>query len=942
MSPRRQRLKLTKPAQRGSRPRVLTAATIVRFLLGTVIAALIFSGPTAADAEIRDSFETANPTWQIANRDCPVQVFSQQRSFQMAHSGQASEHLAISCGRGTFVNFTLAVPPGRVFAEWQARLWVRADRSGLQFMARAVLPRAIDPATGQPMTVLLRGEVYDRVGEWQELKISGAEKLLQEQVRLLHTEFGPNLDSSLAFLDMVVVNVYGGEGATKVWLDDLQIPVHVPTTPLTSDDRGDDSAGTVASGVSAVRATDAVIGNMQFQPPQPPVEHVRLQGSVLIAGDQPFFPRIIQHNGESLEWLQSLGFNVVKLTAPPSSIQLQEAARLNLWLVAPPPPDLATISPLYDPVIAWDLGSRLNEERLELTQLWVGEIRRADPREDRPLVCHAESKIWNYSRLANLLILDSEPIHSEIELPDWADGLQRRGALMRPGTPSWIAIQTEPNRRLLEQWQAMGLGLPASLSLEPDQIRLLVYHALASGARGLVFKSNAPLDGDDPDSQLRTRVLQRLNRELEVIEPWATGGIRHDDVVAEVPDLRIGNLQTERAQLLLLIRNQPGSQFIAGAGGSGPLSIIAPSVFKSPQVFLIGPSGLRTQRHQRVAGGMRIMLDDAGLVTLVAVTHDPLVINHLSKTLAAHRRELSQLQHEIASRHLEIVDRTHRLLAPHSTQPEEKQTWLAQANANLRQCELLLGANDFQMAQVFADRSVDWLARLRQSHWEQAAATFASPISSPYCVGFSTLPLHWELAAKLRGSTGWEPNSLAAGDLENLDHLRGTGWQNRRGSDQQIQSLVELSTTNPHGGNSALHLAAWANDATDIPADLESPPVSIRSAAVPVEAGQLIRIHGWVNVPKPIASGEKCLRIHDSLSGATLAERVAVTSGWQEFVLYRAAPDRGELTLHFDLAGLGEAWIDDLSVTLHDPIFSAPANPAAQQSRRLVPLPAVR
>jgi hypothetical protein len=55
--------------------------------------------------------------------------------------------------------------------------------------------------------------------------------------------------------------------------------------------------------------------------------------------------------------------------------------------------------------------------------------------------------------------------------------------------------------------------------------------------------------------------------------------------------------------------------------------------------------------------------------------------------------------------------------------------------------------------------------------------------------------------------------------------------------------------------------------------------------------------------------------IYDSHSGPVLAERIAETQGWREFTLYRVATATGDWQLIFALTGLGEAWIDDISVT---------------------------
>ena len=50
-----------------------------------------------------------------------------------------------------------------------------------------------------------------------------------------------------------------------------------------------------------------------------------------------------------------------------------------------------------------------------------------------------------------------------------------------------------------------------------------------------------------------------------------------------------------------------------------------------------------------------------------------------------------------------------------------------------------------------------------------------------------------------------------------------------------------------------------------------------------------------------------------------VGDRIRATQGWREFTLYRAVPQTGELTVTFALTALGEASIDDLSVSLLDP-----------------------
>ncbi|MCU0875969.1 MAG: hypothetical protein MUE50_26880 [Pirellulaceae bacterium] len=152
------------------------------------LVALALGLATHAVADLQDSFESAQPTWRLADADCGARIAVQRRDFKTYRTGQASEYLSVVANQGTYSYLIHPIPQSRVLAEWMATLWVKADRTGLQLLARVVLPRSRDPQTGGPMTVLLRGDVYDRSGLWQQLTIREADQLLERQVRVLRLD----------------------------------------------------------------------------------------------------------------------------------------------------------------------------------------------------------------------------------------------------------------------------------------------------------------------------------------------------------------------------------------------------------------------------------------------------------------------------------------------------------------------------------------------------------------------------------------------------------------------------------------------------------------------------------------------------------------------------------------------------------------------------------
>ena len=168
-------------------------------------------------------------------------------------------------------------------------------------------------------------------------------------------------------------------------------------------------------------------------------------------------------------------------------------------------------------------------------------------------------------------------------------------------------------------------------------------------------------------------------------------------------------------------------------------------------------------------------------------------------------------------------------------------------------------------------------------------------------------------------SAVWGPNALAGGDLENLQLLQSSGWRNLTGQQPDVKTAVELSLHAPHSGRSALRVQCWPTRPEQTSGDLRVSADFHHQRPVPVQAGQILRIHGWARVPDPIQGSLDGLLIYDSLAGTALAERMLNAPDWREFTLYRAAPRDGTVTMTMALTGIGEVWLDDVTVNLLEP-----------------------
>lgn len=325
------------------------------------------------------------------------------------------------------------------------------------------------------------------------------------------------------------------------------------------------------------------------------------------------------------------------------------------------------------------------------------------------------------------------------------------------------------------------------------------------------------------------------------------------------------------------------------------------------QAYYLGPDGLQPLL-QSLATGPRLVIHEPESVSLVLFTQDPLAINRSTRVLSENRKQLAELRQQMASiqmrQTLDVVSRTGRV--------EPAKTLVAQARA-LERAEQLLRAGDYKNSLVATRTTEQLVRRVQREAWEEAVLAFPSPASSILCSSFATLPLHAKATNRLAAAT-WATTGLPAGDCESLDAMLRSGWRQHAPESSVESTLVELSTAAPAGGRSALRMisrqtfqnSGSANDS----------PLSITSAPVAVVAGQCTRIHGWVKVPQQIVHSEDALMIYDSFSGEELAVRIQHTDGWREFTLYRVATQTRELTLTFALTGIGEAWLDEISVSV--------------------------
>ncbi|MBN2476803.1 MAG: hypothetical protein JXB62_19495 [Pirellulales bacterium] len=897
-------------------PRMIAAVAML------VVAAL--AQPARGQSAWYEGFEGPEPSWQDAGGNARYRITDHRRTQAEAHTGDGCEQLTVLGDQGTHVYISHQVGRPRVIEELLPTVWVRSDRPGLQLLARVVFPRTEDPRTGRSVSAMVCGSTYRDVGRWQQLRIDDVPQLATRQVRILRSELGSDVDGREAYVDRILLNVYGGPGTTRVWIDDLDVGGYVEApagsrrlTPARAQGVGSPAGRPgIDSGGQAAAA-----------------RRVELAGSVLLVAGRPMFPRIIRHQGEALAFLQRLGFNTVWLDQPASPGLLHEAQRLGLWLVCPPPlpaspytRDSQVAAPVqigseYDSVLAWDLGRDISGNDLDTIRGWSDQVRTADRRLARPRICLPSAQLLEYSRHVDLLLIDRRPLGTSLELADYGRWIFRQPLLARPGTKVWTTVQTQPAAALRQQLAALQPDRPVPLALPSEQVRLLAYTAVAAGSRGLLFESRSPLHAGDPETRQRAMTLELLNLELQLIEPWAAAGNVVTTVEGSRPEVLGSVLRTDRSHLLLPIWSTSGAQCVPGQSAVAALSLVVPGVPESSNAYELQPGGLQPLLHKRVTRGLNVTLDEFGLTSHVVFAQDPLVINSLTQRAAEVAPRAARLYRDLAADKLQTVREIDAQLGGPAALRGRSAAWMQTAWKNLQMCDGAQAAREYRAACTHARRTMQALRLIERAHWEAAVAGLTSPLSSPAAASFATLPWHRGLVERIAVLRPG-PNQFAGGDFEDLGTMLRAGWNHFQHASSGLATAADLVSEAAHSGNTGLRLVVRAADPESPPAVVETPPVWITSPGVPVEAGQLVCIRGWVHVPSTITGSVDGLLILDSLSGEPLADRIGRTEGWQPFVLYRAAPQSGRMSVTFALSGLGEVRLDD--VTLQPLVAAAP------------------
>jgi hypothetical protein len=899
------------------------------------------STPTAQ--VFRDGFEDPDPVWTVEGGDVNRKIHRHDRTTDSAHTGRRSERISLTTGHGSHLYFSHAIPRAVITDDLQASLWVKADRPGIQLLARVVFPRERDRDTLQQLGTLLPGKVYEQAGSWQRLDLGQASLGVERQARLLRASLNRDVDTREAYIDRLLVNVQSTPGEVTVLLDDLEVqPVFV----------------------EKVRHAGAQLG----VPTEPQRARVEISQERLLVGDRPRLLRVIRAPGARPTQLKEYGFSVMAIDWPLDLRLIDDLVNQGLWLMPELPgklhdsqaeaPDVVRAVgelPFAESVLCWYVGTGVHADAWKAATNAIRQLRSIETR--RPIALDVTSNFWGFSREVDMLGAHRFPLGTNMGFREYRDWLTQRRYLARPGTYffTWIQVAsgTEDAGHVIDE------AGPA-----PDQIRLLTYSALAAGCRGLGFWADESLGKPGPG---RERLLQLglLNLELQLLEPYlaSAGSTTTIDVETTVPakrgpgaeiderrvefsgKRRVGGsfaplpkraaapmterqevqatlLRNDRGLVLIPIWYGKGAQFVAGQLAANDLNIVVPGIPDAAQAWLVTPAEVRTIKRERVAGGTRLTLPEFDLTAIVLLSSDSSAVEQVRRDVAKTCPFAAVWAAELANSEVTKVRQLNTQLTTLGHPQPDSFGLIQSAEERLAASRAALDRGEFARSYAESQRAMRAVRILERAHWEDAVGgcthqaklpKLTVPLSSPYATSFASLPQHWQFMKEIQNSQ-FGPNLVRGGEFESSELLSEDGWSQVMDGDESLELNATLSAQDPHRGERSLHMEVKPKEGHTLPVSLDPLVAALVSKPIPVQQGDIFRIRFWLRVPAPIQGSPEGALVYDSLGGPALAVTQSEPLEWKQYTLYRHATRSDTLTITIGLTGIGDIYVDDLVV----------------------------
>ena len=863
-------------------------------MVSTIAVAALATAEDQAETVVRDGFESAKTSWRREQTDAAVTVEAHERSARAAHEGRTSERFAFRAAGGSVLYYSLKVPKVLISDDAHASVYVRANRPGAQLFGRVVLPGDVDPETGRPSFLLVAGQSVTAADRWQKLELADLRAGLAREARVLRLGSNRRVSLEGAYLERLVVNLYGGAGESEVFLDEMTVgPIVAEVPEASAKDKDKDKENDEPPAELNTRPNNEKTANPH--PEEKDGARIRMAFGQILRDGVDWLPSIIDAPGADPTALRQAGFDAIVIHRGAPARVAEEAVRAGLDLVptldlgpnVDPDSVIASIEtyPFRDKVAIWNLGDDLGGSR-------DPKVRKAELGRVRKVILGIRGMTPGHPRLTTGTVTDGLPFYAlagrnldlmGIEVADWGtirDPLdtytflsQRRNltAVKNAHAPflAWIEA-TAPAHAVRNTW---GLDDPPTWGkpqVQPEQIRMSAYAALAAGYRALGFRADSEITSEAGQPRLMEMAI--LNAELKIVEPilargaepiqfWPTfekdpdvlliynangagagnGASRSNALtkpqkeVAAHASIKAASIPTVdgRGKLVLVADFAAGSQYQPPQMGVNDLKIMLPAA-DNAQAFEITPAGINVLTRERTTGGTRFTIPAFSGTAMVLVTTDHAIKSRLEAAVARTAPMATEFAIRQARAQVRETTEINAMLERAGHQIRDSDSLLKQAEDHLKSAVEARERMDYQLSWFEAR----WVGRsvrfLRRGHYDKAAGAMTkltndlaraedpkfpypwlAPIMCPPLTAFQTLPEAWRWMDAIRGGSGpFGENLIPGGSFEDggIATMAEAGWTDVGHAIDGVETKVEVIEGSGYAkdsGKAALRLVAF-------------------------------------------------------------------------------------------------------------------------------------
>jgi len=888
---------------------VRSAVSSTLFTIITLFCLSVLS-PAVASAQIYDSLDAYPPRWHLDSSDCDARVVEHKHLVDGGVDGRPCETLTVDARHGSEILFAYPIEPVLPIDGLTANVSVMSAIAGARIGFRVRFPYLREDHSRQAVSVVVFGASYNDPGRFASIGVGMIEASLMTKEFSLRQKYGSAANLKDPYVDAVIVDAYTGAGLRSLRIDELRVDGLVSVSEV--------------SPTKITSASDRIQTRRQLQNRSDDLSS-NLDPT---AGDGPSnaFPfgrvtRILEHNGEPLAWVRSLGFDAVLLSHPPNSEILSEAIHARVALYCPPPtaPD-PSLTPLLQPVAGWYIGygTALDSLQVGATEETSRRLRAFPAAWQRPIIAAPSESFPRYAKSLDGIVYDL-PIRSR-GVTDGEEVKQFASLRKRVGDQMQIAaaVMSMSPEVLMRQTESIAdsIGAPRPTGFRWHSMWLQAMRSLQSTPSAILYRSTRSLvAGSEMDNQ-RSMALSYVNRMTAMLEPWIAGATSSPPIMISGAPYRCSRLTKDGVEVLILTSStMRGSEVLAGDGQSIELKLSPSDATRT--FWRMTHFSAERLTPETSTTGTRIEIVSPDAAEVIVVSSDPAIGATLSRSASRFAKQAALDRWQLAS---DLVRRTQdqwqTAVVSRVTSRSPPSDLIEVARKTLADAEPLYRAGETEASIRMARRADAWALR---SEWQLSEALMPDwprPTSCPPIdCGAAEVQAVWY---PLMRDRGWSHNYLTTGSLDSRDMIAANRWTFGKRFEDLARSEVLFAGRGSYEGPGALTARTVSLVAEPLPGGFEGTVLQVRSPAVRVAANTAIRIDALVRTIG-FGGAHQGVLVYDSVGGQEMGVLVRGRPTWTPIRLYRQTTDETEVSVMFELMGDGEAMIDEVEVRVWQP-----------------------